>query len=95
MKSELQNGQLQFSVSDTDVGLPMEKMDQIFLHSFTAKPQGSAMGLAISRSIVESHDGWLWATANGGGVQPLSTPPTEVTEPIPLVFPGLDARRMV
>jgi PAS domain S-box-containing protein len=50
VKSELQDGQLQFSVSDTGVGLPMEKMDQIFSAFFTTKPQGSGMGLAISRS---------------------------------------------
>ena len=66
VKSELQDGQLQFSVSDTGVGLPMEKMDQIFSAFFTTKPQGSGMGLAISRSIVESHGGQLWASANSG-----------------------------
>src|ERR1700735_1152029 len=66
VKSELQDGQLQFSVSDTGVGLPTEKMDQIFSAFFTTKAQGSGMGLAISRSIVESHGGQLWATANNG-----------------------------
>jgi PAS domain S-box-containing protein len=66
VKAELRDGQLQFSVSDTGVGLPTEKMDQIFSAFFTTKPRGSGMGLAISRSIVESHGGRLWADANHG-----------------------------
>ena len=49
VQSQLQDGQLQFSVSDTGVGWPTEKMDQIFSAFFTAKPQGNGMGLAISR----------------------------------------------
>ena len=86
VKSELQDGQLQFSVSDTGVGLPAEKMDQIFSAFFTTKPQGSGMGLAISRSIVESHGGRLWARANsGGGATFHFTLPIQVTEASPLV----------
>ena len=86
VKSELQDGQLQFSVSDTGVGLPAEKIDQIFSAFFTTKPQGSGMGLAISRSIVESHGGQLWASANGGGGATFHfTLPIQVTESSPLV----------
>jgi len=87
VKSQLQDGQLRFSVSDTGVGLPAEKMDQIFSAFFTTKPQGSGMGLAISRSIVESHGGHLWASANSGaGATFHFTLPTEVTEPTLDVF---------
>jgi signal transduction histidine kinase len=60
------DGQVLISVSDTGVGLPGDKADQIFKAFFTTKPQGSGMGLAISLSIVESHGGRLWAAANSG-----------------------------
>jgi PAS domain S-box-containing protein len=79
VRSQLQEGQLLFSVSDTGPGLPVESAEQIFSAFFTTKPQGSGMGLAISRSIVESHGGRLWATANDGrGATFHFTLPTEV-----------------
>ncbi|WP_165420375.1 sensor histidine kinase [Edaphobacter modestus] len=59
-------GQVLISVSDTGVGLPAGRADEIFNAFVTTKPQGSGMGLAISRSIVESHGGRLWATSNDG-----------------------------
>jgi signal transduction histidine kinase len=58
---------LLISVSDTGVGLPPEHADQIFNAFFSTKAQGTGMGLSISRSIVESHGGRLWATSNPGG----------------------------
>jgi PAS domain S-box-containing protein len=65
IKTEMgQGGLALISVSDTGVGLPNEKTEQIFYAFFTTKPQGTGMGLSISRSIVESHGGHLWATAN-------------------------------
>jgi PAS domain S-box-containing protein len=86
VRSQLQDSQLLFSVSDTGVGLPTEKMDQIFSAFFTTKPQGSGMGLAISRSIVESHGGQLWASANsGGGATFHFTVPIQVAESSTLV----------
>jgi signal transduction histidine kinase len=66
VKSQLQDGQLLFSVSDSGEGLPKENLEQIFSAFHTTKPQGSGMGLAISRSIVESHGGHLWASTHSG-----------------------------
>ena len=60
------SGQLLISVSDTGVGLPPQQADQIFNAFFTTKPNGTGMGLPISRSIIESHGGRLWAAANSG-----------------------------
>ena len=52
------------AVSDTGVGLPAAPTDEMFSPFFTTKPEGSGMGLAISRSIVEAHGGRVWATPN-------------------------------
>src|SRR5437660_7902980 len=59
-----ENDQLLVSVSDTGVGLPPQQADQIFNAFFTTKPHGTGMGLRISRSIVESHGGRMWAADN-------------------------------
>jgi signal transduction histidine kinase len=83
VKSELaEPGQLLISVSDNGIGLPDDNADQIFNSFFTTKPQGSGMGLAISRSIIEAHDGRLWATANEGrGASFHFTLPSEELKP--------------
>jgi PAS domain S-box-containing protein len=61
-----ENRQILISVTDTGVGLPSGQAEQIFTAFFSSKPQGTGMGLPISRSIIESHGGRLWATSNPG-----------------------------
>jgi C4-dicarboxylate-specific signal transduction histidine kinase len=74
-----ENGRILVTVSDTGVGLPAQQADQIFKAFFTTKPHGTGMGLSISRSIVESHDGRLWAADNSPrGASFYFTLPTEV-----------------
>ena len=59
-------GHLVVSISDTGVGLPAGRSEQIFDAFHTTKPQGTGMGLTITRSIVESYGGRVWATVNEG-----------------------------
>jgi PAS domain S-box-containing protein len=60
----MQNEEIVVSVSDNGVGLPPRHTEQIFNAFFTTKPHGTGMGLRISRSIIESHGGRLWAADN-------------------------------
>ena len=60
----MQNEEIVVSVSDSGVGLPPQHTEQIFNAFFTTKPHGTGMGLRISRSIIESHGGRLWAANN-------------------------------
>ena len=74
------NCQLLVSVGDTGVGIEPEQAEKIFDAFFSTKPQGTGMGLPISRSIVESHGGRLWATSNSGtGATFKFTLPSQVT----------------
>jgi PAS domain S-box-containing protein len=59
-----ETGQVLVCVNDTGMGLPPQQSDKVFEAFFTTKPHGTGMGLSISRSIVESHGGRLWATHN-------------------------------
>jgi PAS domain S-box-containing protein len=83
LNSELgDDGELLVSVHDTGSGLPIDQVDQIFTAFFTTKSHGTGMGLSISRSIVESHGGRLWAINNSAsGACFKFTLPTAVADP--------------
>ena len=55
------------SVADTGAGISEEVRDQLFQPFMTTKAEGMGVGLSISRSIIESHGGRIWAEANEGG----------------------------
>jgi C4-dicarboxylate-specific signal transduction histidine kinase len=53
--------QVRVSIEDCGIGIGAEVMPRLFEPFFTTRPQGMGMGLSISRSIIESHGGRLWA----------------------------------
>ncbi|PKO85315.1 MAG: hypothetical protein CVU18_20780 [Betaproteobacteria bacterium HGW-Betaproteobacteria-12] len=69
-------GSVVISVADRGPGLGTLSSEEIFAPFYTTKAQGLGLGLAISRSVAESHAGRLWATANpqGGAIFHLSIP---------------------
>jgi signal transduction histidine kinase len=58
--------QVQVTVEDSGIGLDPNAMDKIFRSFYTTKPSGMGMGLSVSRSIIQAHEGRLWATSKSG-----------------------------
>jgi signal transduction histidine kinase len=60
------SGAVLVAVQDSGPGLSPESFDRVFDAFYTTKPDGMGMGLSICRSIVEAHDGRLWAAPHDG-----------------------------
>ena len=58
--------EIRVSVEDSGIGFDPLSAERIFHAFHSTKPGGMGMGLSISRSIIESHGGRLWATLNDG-----------------------------
>ena len=67
IRSARNHNEVFVQVQDSGEGLDPQQFEQIFEPFFTTKPKGIGMGLAISRSIIESHGGRLWAESNTKG----------------------------
>ncbi len=61
-----EGGQVRVTVRDSGIGLDPGSMEQMFETFYTTKVGGMGMGLSICRSIIQSHEGRLWAVANDG-----------------------------
>lgn len=59
-------GAVHVTVRDTGIGLPQEAVEKLFESFYTTKPDGMGIGLSVSRSIIERHEGRLWASHNDG-----------------------------
>jgi PAS domain S-box-containing protein len=57
---------VRLSVQDTGIGFHPNEADRIFEPFYTTKNDGMGMGLSVSRSIIESHNGRLWGKPNEG-----------------------------
>lgn len=57
---------VRFTLRDTGVGIDHRSIDKIFNAFYSTKRAGMGIGLAVSRSIIESHRGRIWAAANAG-----------------------------
>jgi signal transduction histidine kinase/HAMP domain-containing protein len=67
IRTELEGGdRVRLTVRDAGVGLPAQSTDSLFDAFYTTKDGGMGIGLFVSRSIVERHQGRLWAEPNQG-----------------------------
>jgi C4-dicarboxylate-specific signal transduction histidine kinase len=66
IRTAADDGRVTLSVQDAGVGVDPREADRLFDAFYTTKPEGMGVGLSVSRSIIESHGGRLWAAPNDG-----------------------------
>jgi C4-dicarboxylate-specific signal transduction histidine kinase len=96
IRTEARDLEVRLIIEDTGIGFGMDGTKRIFDAFYTTKPDGMGIGLSVSRSIIESHSGRLWAQSNAlhgatvGFSVPIHLPGHEVEGPEP---DGPDAPR--
>jgi signal transduction histidine kinase len=66
VRTEQDDERARLSVQDAGVGIGPDEADELFEAFYTTKSSGMGIGLSVSRSIIESHEGRLWAKPNEG-----------------------------
>lgn len=66
IRTEREDDRARLTVQDVGVGIEPDGADRMFEPFYTTKSDGMGIGLSVSRSIIESHHGRLWATLNDG-----------------------------
>jgi len=86
--SQTKTGLVQVSIEDTGTGIDPSNLERVFKPLFTTKATGMGMGLSICRSIIESHDGRIWAApgSNQGSIFQFELPVNTPEEPA--LYPG-------
>ena len=74
VRAEVQARQLVVKVQDSGPGIAAGELGELFESRASSKPGGMGIGLVISRSIIEAHEGRLWADAGPGGKFSFSIP---------------------
>jgi signal transduction histidine kinase len=64
--TETVGGDVRLTVQDSGIGFSPETADRLFESFYTTKEDGMGIGLSVSRSIIQAHNGQLWATPNDG-----------------------------
>ncbi len=67
LRTSCRDDSVELSVQDQGIGTSEQNLDRLFEPFYTTKPDGTGMGLAINRTIIEGHGGRIWATRNPEG----------------------------